>query len=266
MSPVAPRKERNPRTVALGLIGVVVGIVLLLVVFVFAIPSLTESGNVEGEARHRHASTPASPPSGPRPSAADGPILFSDVASGQNDIYLQHLGDDDATGLAGLRRPPHRDQPRLHARRGTSDGNQFTDPCDGTVVPADGSGLKQYQVVVTESGTVVINLDPDNPIPSSHHQRVDHHDPPRHRHHPRLTGSTGTDPTPPELVAIGAPEAYGSPPVRRRLGASSEEGEELLLLDLVGAGAGQLVDRDEPARHLVARQVLRRPTPRGRAR
>src|SRR6478752_7667756 len=31
MSPVAPRKERNPRTVALGLIGVVVGIVLLLV-------------------------------------------------------------------------------------------------------------------------------------------------------------------------------------------------------------------------------------------
>ena len=31
----------------------------------------------------------------------------------------------------------------------------------------DGTGLKQYQVVVTESGTVVINLDPDNPIVTS---------------------------------------------------------------------------------------------------
>ena len=165
MSPVAPRKERNPRTVALGLIGVVVGIVLLLVVFVFAIPSLTESGNVKvklgtdtfdaGLANKRAETI-----------RRGGPLLFSDVASGQNDIYLQHLGEDDAVGWLAF------DARRTGTSRDCTltwdeDGNQFTDPCDGTVVPADGSGLKQYQVVVTESGTVVINLDPDNPIPSS---------------------------------------------------------------------------------------------------
>ena len=138
MSPVAPRKERNSRTVALGLAGVVVGIILLLVVFVFAIPSLTESGNVKvqlGTDTFDAGLTSKRAESIRR----DGPLLFSDVASGQNDIYLQW--DVDA--------------------------NQFTDPCDGTTVTADGRGLKQYQVVVTQAGTVVINLNPDNPIESS---------------------------------------------------------------------------------------------------
>ncbi len=165
MSPVAPRKERDPRTLVLGLLGVVVGIVLLLVVFVFAIPSLTESGNVKVQLG---TDTFDAGLTSKRADAIrrDGPILFSDVASGQNDIYLQHLGDDDATGWLAF------DARRTGTTRNctlTWDGDsaQFTDPCDGTVVPADGTGLKQYQVVVTEAGTVVINLNPDKPIPSS---------------------------------------------------------------------------------------------------
>jgi hypothetical protein len=165
MSPVAPRKERNPRTVALGLIGVVIGLVLLLVVFVFAIPSLTESGDVKVKLG---TDTFDAGLTSKRADAIrrDGPILFSDVASGQNDIYLQHIGDDDATGWLAFdaRRPG---ATRDCTLKWDADADQFTDPCDGTVVPADGSGLKQYQVVVTESGTVVINLNPDNPIPSS---------------------------------------------------------------------------------------------------
>jgi len=165
MSPVAPRKERNSRTVALGLAGVVVGIILLLVVFVFAIPSLTESGNVKvqlGTDTFDAGLTSKRAESIRR----DGPLLFSDVASGQNDIYLQHLGDDDATGWLAF------DARRAGATRDCTlhwdvDANQFTDPCDGTTVTADGQGLKQYQVVVTQAGTVVINLNPDNPIESS---------------------------------------------------------------------------------------------------
>ena len=147
MSPVAPRKERNPRTVALGLMGVVVGIVLLLVVFVYAIPSLTESGDVkvklgtdtfDAGLSDKRAET----------IRRGGPLLFSDVASGQNDIYLQHLGDDDATGWLAFdaRRPG---TTRDCTLKWDGDAGQFTDPCDGTVVAADGTGLKQYQVVVT---------------------------------------------------------------------------------------------------------------------
>ena len=151
MSPVAPRKERNSRTVALGLAGVVVGIILLLVVFVFAIPSLTESGNVKvqlGTDTFDAGLTSKRAESIRR----DGPLLFSDVASGQNDIYLQHLGDDDATGWLAF------DARRAGATRDCTlhwdvDANQFTDPCDGTTVTADGQGLKQYQVVVTQAGT-----------------------------------------------------------------------------------------------------------------
>jgi hypothetical protein len=165
MSPVAPRKERNPRTLALGLIGVIVGIVLLLVVFVFAIPSLTESGTVKVQLG---SDTFDAGLASKRADAVrrDGPILFSDVASGQNDIYLQHLGDDDTAGWLAF------DARRTGASRDCTlgwdaDAGHFADPCDGTVVPADGEGLRQYQVVVTEGGTVIINLNPDEPIETS---------------------------------------------------------------------------------------------------
>jgi hypothetical protein len=165
MSPVAPRKERQPRTLALGLLGVVVGIVLLLVVFVFAIPSLTESGTVKVKLG---TDTFDAGLTSKRADAIrrDGPILFSDVASGQNDIYLQHLGDDDSTGWLAF------DARRAGASRDCTlrwdaDAAQFTDPCDGTIVPPEGTGLGQYQVVITEDGTVVINLNRDEPIESS---------------------------------------------------------------------------------------------------
>ena len=168
MSPVAPRKERNPRTLALGLMGLVVALVLLIVVFVFAIPSLTESGKVEvrlgadtfdaGLAKKRADAI-----------RRDGPILFSDVASGQRDIFLQHLGDDDTTGWSAF---DARRSGQGRACTLTWDGSrsEFADPCDGSTVPPSGAGLARYKVVVTESGTVVIDLNPDHaddPTPTS---------------------------------------------------------------------------------------------------
>jgi type II secretory pathway pseudopilin PulG len=168
MSPVAPRKERNPRTMVLGLVGVVVALILLIVVFVFAIPSLTESGKVQvrlgtdtfdaGLAKKRADAI-----------RRDGPILFSDVASGQRDIFLQHLGEDDTTGWSAF--DARRDgQGRECTLSWDPTQTAFTDPCDGSVVVAAGSGLTQYKVVVSDAGTVVIDLNPDHvndPTPTS---------------------------------------------------------------------------------------------------
>jgi len=167
MSPVAPRKERNPRTLALALVGVVVALVLAIVVFIFAIPSLSESGNVTvrlgsdtfpaGKASERALTI-----------SSDGPILFSDPASGQRDIFLQHLGDDDTTGWLAFdaRRA---DQSRDCTLKWDAQDHQFNDPCDGSNVPANGAGLTQYKVVITDSGDVIIDLNPDhlNDAPST---------------------------------------------------------------------------------------------------
>ena len=99
--PVAPRRQRNPRTLVLGVAGLVLGLVLLIVVFVVAVPSLTESGKVKvklGSDTFDAGSTTKRAESIRR----DGPLLFSDPAGGRHDIYLQHLGDDDATGWSAF--------------------------------------------------------------------------------------------------------------------------------------------------------------------
>ncbi len=162
MSPVQPTKTRSPRSMVLAVAGVVVGIVLVLVIFVFAVPSLTESGKVEVKLGSDTFS-PGSAEAKAKTIAEDGPILLPDV-SGRNerDIYLQHIGDDPATGWYAFdaRRPG---QPRNCSLEWKAEADQFVDPCDGTVVPADGAGLIVYQVTVTEDGGLVINLNTDDP-------------------------------------------------------------------------------------------------------
>lgn len=145
---------------ALAVAGVVLGIVLVLVVFVVAVPSLTESGKVEvklgsdtfaaGSAEARSATI-----------AETGPILFPDVSGRQRDIFLQHIGDDPATGWYAFdaRRPG---QSRDCSLEWKADAEEFVDPCDGTVVPADGTGLLTYEVTVTEDGKLVIDLNGDD--------------------------------------------------------------------------------------------------------
>ena len=160
MSPVAPTRPRSTRTVVIGVAGLVLGLVLLVVVFVFAVPSLSESGKVQvklGSDRFDAGLATKRADAIRR----DGPILFSDVASGQHDIFLQHLGDDDKTGWSAFdaRRAG---QSRDCTLKWDSQDNQFNDPCDGSTVPADGAGLQHYKVVVTDVGTVVINLNPDD--------------------------------------------------------------------------------------------------------
>jgi hypothetical protein len=142
--------------------GVVLGIALVLVLFVVAIPSLTEEGTVQvnlgddtfaaGSAENRSATI-----------AAGGPILLGDV-SGRNDrdIYLQHIGDDPATGWYAFnaRRPG---QARDCFLRWVPERDEFEDPCDATIVPADGGDQIAYPVTVTEDGNLIVDLNPDDP-------------------------------------------------------------------------------------------------------
>lgn len=149
------QQTRSNRSIIVAVLGLTVGILAVLGLFVVAIPSLTETGKVTvqlGDDRF---------PAGPAESRAssiqrDGPILFSDVASGQRDIYLQHLGDDPLDGWLAFdaRRP---EQGRACTLVWQVDGQVFVDPCDDTVVPADGAGLTHYPADVVD-GAVVVDL------------------------------------------------------------------------------------------------------------
>lgn len=149
------QQNRSNRSAVLAVLGLTLGIAAVLGLFVVAIPSLTEEGKVQvqvGDDRFQAGPAEARAASIDR----DGPILFSDVAGGQRDIYLQHLGDDPTQGWLAFdaRRP---EQPRDCTVVWIVDDQVFEDSCDGTIVPADGEGLAQYPAEVDE-GTVLVDL------------------------------------------------------------------------------------------------------------
>lgn len=166
MSPVKQTKGRNPRSMVLAVAGIVLGIVLVLVVFVVAVPSLTESGKVEVKLG-TDTYSPGSAEAKAETIAKDGPILLPDV-SGRNerDIYLQHIGDDPTTGWYAFdaRRAG---QSRSCSLEWQSEAQEFKDPCDGTVVSADGAGLIAYTVTVDDDGNLVVDLNTDDGSDSS---------------------------------------------------------------------------------------------------
>jgi len=162
MSPVKQTKARNPRSMVLAVAGIVLGVVLILVVFVVAVPSLSESGKVEVKLGSDTYS-PGSAEAKAETIAQDGPILLPDISGrNQRDIYLQHLGDDPSTGWYAFdaRRTG---QSRSCSLEWRSERQQFEDPCDGAVVSADGAGLIAYQVTVDDDGNLVIDLNTDDP-------------------------------------------------------------------------------------------------------
>jgi hypothetical protein len=132
------------------------GLVLVLVLFIVAIPSLTESGKME--VRLGPERFDAGPVDDRAAEVADrGPILLPDVAGNQRDVFLQHLGSDPVGGwLAFDAREPGTARDctlEWHAERSV-----FVDPCDGSVVTAEGDGLAQYPVEVTDEGHVIVDF------------------------------------------------------------------------------------------------------------
>ena len=154
--PVQKSRTRSARSVAMGVAGVAVGIVLVLLVFVVSIPSLTESGTVEvklGSDTYDAGSATARAEN----ISDGGPLLFSDVSSGNRDIYLQHIGDDIATGWYAFdaRRPGQGRDCTLSWQASLSN---FRDPCHGATIAADGTGLLSYPVTITDKGKVIVDL------------------------------------------------------------------------------------------------------------
>jgi hypothetical protein len=156
MSPVQPRKERDARSLGLAVGGLLLGVALLIAVFVFAIPHLTESGTIRvgsgsapldlGNARLKTDLI-----------ARDGPIPFADPTGGTHDVLVQHLGGDPLKGWLAFdaRRPG---QGRECTLRWDAASRTFTDPCGGPPVPADGGDLPHYRVDVDGDEQLSVRL------------------------------------------------------------------------------------------------------------
>jgi hypothetical protein len=86
----------------------------------------------------------------------NGPLIFP-PPRGSLTIYIQHLGTAvDRGWLAFDAHDPN--QPRNCLVQWHRATNEFVDPCDKAIFPADGRGLVQYAATVTKSGDVVVNL------------------------------------------------------------------------------------------------------------
>ena len=153
--PVAPGPRPSLRSaVVVGLAGVAVALGLALAVLLLT----RTSGDVEirlGDRDFRDMDTG-------RISAeiADrGPILFGDVADGDLDIILQHLGDDPETGWLAFeaRRPG---QSRDCFFEWQPDEDLFANSCDpDDTVDAAGTGLRHFDVAVVD-GDVRVDINP----------------------------------------------------------------------------------------------------------
>ena len=88
-----------------------------------------------------------------------GPILFGDVADGELDIILQHLGDDPESGWLAFeaRRPG---QSRDCFFQWLPEQAVFVNTCDpDDVVDAAGTGLRHFGVAVVD-GDVRVDINP----------------------------------------------------------------------------------------------------------
>jgi hypothetical protein len=162
---MCPVKKTNSRTVIFAVGTFAIGAILVLGLFVFAAGRATESGNFEvklgsdtfdaGNNQLRADTI-----------GRDGPLLFSDVAGGQRDIFLQHEGGDPNQGWLAfdVRKPGERRECQLVWEKTEQ---RFRDSCDGTFVAANGEGLPHYPVEVNDKGNVIVNLNADKPRPTT---------------------------------------------------------------------------------------------------
>jgi hypothetical protein len=161
MSPVQPSRTRGARSLGLAVGGLVIGVALLVVVFAYAVPQLTESGRIRmgsstapldlGNARLKADLV-----------ARDGPILFADPTGGTRDLFIQHLGGDPLQGWLAFdaRRPGTVRDCNLRWEAGAA---RFTDPCGGPPVPADGGDLPRYPVEIVGEEQLSVQLVPPTP-------------------------------------------------------------------------------------------------------
>ena len=157
------------------------------------------------------------------------PILYGDLVGKGRNLFVHHTGRDPQTGWTafGAFDP---DKPSCaitidRARR------MLVDQCDPhRTYPNDGTGLRFYPATV-EGGHLEVNLNQLSTTTSP------------------TTAPSSTTGAERDLFDQGRLIAPGS-------AGYSKSGRQLGLLDLVGAGAGQVVDGDEALGHLVVGQPL----------
>lgn len=88
--------------------------------------------------------------------AENGPVLFGDIATGDRDIYVQHLGDSPGEGWFAFDARPIGEARECNAIWSVAD-RTFTNPCTNTVFGEDGEGLPQIPVFIDEV-TLVIDI------------------------------------------------------------------------------------------------------------
>ena len=88
-----------------------------------------------------------------------GPILFGDVAGGDLDIILQHVGDDPETGWFAFE-ARRAGQSRDCSFRWRPEEADFVNTCDpDDIVDATGTGVRQFEVAVVD-GDVRVEINP----------------------------------------------------------------------------------------------------------
>jgi hypothetical protein len=91
--------------------------------------------------------------------ARDGPLLFQDPADFQRPIFLQHQGDDPATGWIAF------DAVAAGCRQSLSwqpSRKVFVDPCSQREVDATGGDQTHYPTRV-QKNVILVNLNPEAP-------------------------------------------------------------------------------------------------------
>jgi hypothetical protein len=142
------------RTVLVTAIGAVLAAALLFAIVAQAMTTTsTRSDGDGGEARTTQFDVG---PADQRAAAVarDGPLLFPDPRGGSRDIYVQHLGDNNWVAFEARASGA----PRRCVLRWEQPARHFVDPCDGRILPADGSGLVTFPARVDDDDRVVVDL------------------------------------------------------------------------------------------------------------
>lgn len=133
-----------------AVVGVVLGIAVMLVV-----ANLASTGDVEVRLGDEDFTVGDAEVLAAAVERDDQPLLFQDLLGEDLDVWVNHVEEDPLFGWVAFdaRRP---DQPRDCILEWDRDADAFVDPCDGTVVPADGGDQPSYPTRVTEDGDVVV--------------------------------------------------------------------------------------------------------------
>ena len=88
--------------------------------------------------------------------AENGPVLWPDIASGNRDIWLQHIGDTPGEGWTAFDARLPGTGRACNVTWSVTD-QTFSDPCTGDIFPASGEGLPQIPVFIDQR-TLVIDI------------------------------------------------------------------------------------------------------------